>query len=85
MHARRGMDLHQGILERQWNGLGSPAAEGDGPVHEAVRGPAGILSTAGHVKPRGKEGGPPPKAKHYLVTDRAQYREGKVKRTPGGE
>ena len=42
-------------------------------------------STAGHVEPGGKQGGPPSKAKHYLVTDSEQYREGKVKSTPGGE
>ena len=42
-------------------------------------------STTGHVKPCGKKGGPPSKAKHSLVTDREEYREGKVKRTPGGE
>ena len=42
-------------------------------------------SSAGHVKPGMKQGGPPPKAKYYPVTDREQYREGKVKRTPGGE
>ena len=28
-----------------------------------------IQSTAGHVKPRGKPEGPPPKPKYYLVTD----------------
>jgi len=32
-----------------------------------------------------KPEGPPSKPKYYLVTDREQYREGKVKRTPGGE
>jgi hypothetical protein len=32
----------------------------------------GILSTAGHVKPRGKLGGPPPKAKYFLATDSEQ-------------
>ena len=32
-----------------------------------------------------KERGPSRKAKYYLVTDRDKYREGKVKRTPGGE
>ena len=32
-----------------------------------------------------KSGGPPSKAKYDLVTDSEQYREGKVKRTPGGE
>ena len=31
-----------------------------------------------------KSGGPPSKAKYDLVTDSEQYREGKVKRTPGG-
>ncbi len=34
------------------------------------------------MKPRGKTGGPPPKAKYYPVTDSGKYREGKVKRTP---
>ena len=34
------------------------------------------------MKPGLKQGGPPPKAKYYLVTDSEQYREGKVKRTP---
>ena len=46
---------------------------------------AGIQSTTRNEKPSGNTGGPPPKAKYYLVTDSAQYREGKVKRTPGGE
>ena len=40
------------------------------------------LSTTRHVKPCGKLGGPLSKAKYYLMTDSAQYREGKVKRTP---
>ena len=44
-----------------------------------------IQSTARHEKPCGKSEGPPSKAKYYLLTDREQYREGKVKRTPGGE
>ena len=44
-----------------------------------------LTSTTRHEKPGGKTGGPPPKAKYYLVTDREQYREGKVKRTPKGE
>ena len=35
------------------------------------------------MEPCRKSGGPPPKAKYYSVTDRAQYCEGKVKRTPG--
>ena len=44
-----------------------------------------IQSTAGHVKPGGKTGGPSSKPKYYLVTDREKYCEGKVKSTPGGE
>ena len=44
-----------------------------------------IQRTARHVEPGGKSGGPPPKAKYYLVTDSDKYCEGKVKRTPGGE
>ena len=44
-----------------------------------------IQSTAGHVKPGGNAGGPSSKPKYYSVTDREEYREGKVKRTPGGE
>ena len=44
-----------------------------------------IRSTAGHEESRGKMGGPPSKPKYYPVTDREEYCEGKVKRTPGGE
>ena len=44
-----------------------------------------IQSTAGHVKPGGKTGGPPSKPKYYPMTDSEEYCEGKVKRTPGGE
>ena len=44
-----------------------------------------IQSTAGHVKPGGKTGGPPSKPKYYPVTDSEEYCEGKVKSTPGGE
>ena len=45
----------------------------------------GIQSTTRHEESCGNVGGPPPKAKYYSVTDRVEYREGKVKRTPGGE
>ena len=44
-----------------------------------------IQSTAGHEKSGGKKGGPSSKPKYYLVIDREEYCEGKVKRTPGGE
>ena len=61
------------------------AEEGDSPVVENAERKVGIQSTTGHEESRGKQGGPPPKAKYYLVTDREQYREGQVTRTPGGE
>ena len=47
--------------------------------------PRGIQSSTGHVKSGVNARGPSRKAKYDLVTDRAQYREGTVKRTPGGE
>ena len=43
--------------------------EGNTPVGERETFCEGILSTAGHEKPRGKLGGPPPKAKYSLATD----------------
>ena len=46
----------------------------------------GVLpSTAGPEKPCGNSGGPPPKAKYSWPPIAYQYREGKVKSTPGGE
>ena len=49
--------------------MGKPAAEGESPVTESEAVRASILSTAGHVKPRGNMGGPPSKPKYYLMTD----------------
>jgi hypothetical protein len=43
------------------------------------------LSTAGHGKSCGKQGGPPSKAKYPSQPIVNKYREGKVKSTPGGE
>ena len=45
----------------------------------------GHLSTAEHVKFRGKLGGPPSKAKYSWRPIVYEYREGKVKSTPDGE
>jgi hypothetical protein len=44
-----------------------------------------FLSTTGHVKPCGNLGRPLSKAKYSWQPIVYQYREGKVKRTPGGE
>ncbi len=50
--------------------MGRPAIEGESPVSEKRNVWVGIQSTAGHVKPRGKPGGPPSNPKYYLMTDR---------------
>ena len=42
----------------------------------------GHLSTAEHVEFRGKQGGPPSKAKYSWRPIVNEYREGKVKSTP---
>ena len=65
--------------------MGRPGTEGETPVNERLHSEAGIQSTTRHVKPCGKQGGPPSKAKYYETTDREKYREGKVKRTGGPE
>ena len=65
--------------------MGRPTEERESRVYEKREQLSRIQSTAGHVKSRGKQGGPPSKPKYYLVTDSEKYCEGKVKRTPGGE
>ena len=59
--------------------------EGDSPVGDKKMASDVLLSTTGHVKSCGKLGGPPSKAKYPWPPIANQYREGKVKRTPGGE
>ncbi len=44
--------------------------EGENPVVETERRRPGTQSTTGHEKPCGKTGGPSPKAKYDLMTDR---------------
>ncbi len=65
--------------------MGRHAEEGESPVNERRSEGRRIQSTAGHEESRGKTGGPPSKPKYYLTTDREEYCEGTVKRTPGGE
>ena len=74
----RNLNLSRMNLERT-------TAEGDSPVSEKVWAPGVMLSTTGHVKSCGNPGGPPSKAKYPWPPIVNQYREGKVKRTPGGE
>ena len=52
--------------------MGRPTIAGDSPVRENRERPVSIQSTAGHVKPGGKTGGPPSKPKYYLMTDRGE-------------
>ena len=61
------------------------ARAGESPVGEKEEAPDAFLSTTGHEESRGKLGGPPSKAKYPWRPIAYQYREGKVKRTPGGE
>ena len=49
--------------------MGRPIVEGENPVDENRILLVSIQSTAGHVKPGGKTGGPPSKPKYYLMTD----------------
>jgi len=67
----------------QGNGLERPAAGGESPVPEARTRPICIPSTTGHVKPRRNLGGPPPKAKHYAMTDSELVPRGKGEKNPG--
>ena len=50
-------------------------------VHTCIR----FLSRVGHEKSGLNLGGPPSKAKEYMRSIVNKYREGTVKRTPGGE
>jgi hypothetical protein len=52
--------------------LESSGIGGKTPVDEKKSDLESILSTAGHEESRGKQGGPPPKAKYSLATDSEQ-------------
>ena len=72
--------------ERQPNGLGRPAAQGESPVGEAAetaRPPSRVgPATRNPARSRGDH---PPRLNTLLRPIANQYREGKVKSTPGGE
>ena len=57
------------LREVSRRGLERPGKGGNTPVDENRAQPSGILSTAGHVEPRGNPEGPPSKAKYSLATD----------------
>jgi hypothetical protein len=85
--AWKGLEALPGVRNRNPSrrSLERATAGGESPVGERGRLPAMILSTTGHGEPCGKQGGPPSKAKHSWRPIVNEYREGKVKRTPGGE
>ena len=51
---------------------GTAGGTGLGPRTRTARTASRCPSTAGHVEPGGKQGGPPPKAKYSLATDSEQ-------------
>ncbi len=65
--------------------MGKPATEGESPVSERDVSLGQHPSTAEHEEFCGNLGEPPPKAKYFLPPIVNEYREGKAKRTPGGE
>ena len=77
------MGLRCGTSTDRRRSLERTAIEGDSPVSEIRKGPRSIPSTAGHVQSRGKQGGPPSKAKYVLATDSEQVPRGKGEKNPG--
>ena len=66
---RRGSRTTLRHLDRERNGLESPAREGESPVCEATSRPSGILSKAGHEESCPNPPGPSGKAKYSRETD----------------
>ena len=69
LRRRRGCRTAIRAVGGERNALESAAAQGDSPVREPTGRPGGILSRAGHVKPRPNPRGPPRKAKYSRETD----------------
>ena len=53
-------------------GREAPTEEGKSPVSEGGVNQVRIRSTARHEESRRNKGGPPSKAKYYLITDRGE-------------
>jgi hypothetical protein len=68
----------EGCLER-------PTEEGESPVHESGHAPVEVLEYHPEGLQGGKLGRPLSKAKYLKRPIVNEYREGKVKSTPGGE
>ena len=65
----RGLGLQRAHYIDRGTVLGKQAGESESLVLEIDIIASRIQSTTRHEKPCGKTGGPPPKAKYYLVTD----------------
>ena len=82
MNNEWGQDPHKLDLFCSRSELESSTKECKSHVSETKQATVVFQSSTGHEKPGVNVGGPSPKAKYDLVTDRVQYREGKVKSTP---
>ena len=60
---------HKRVVETNWNGLESPATDGDSPVQASFCIQVRYLSRAGHVKSCLNPRGPSRKAKYFQKTD----------------
>ena len=69
VHVLWGLGLQSVLISYRGTVLGKQAKESESLVLEMRYITGRIQSTARHVKPCGKTGGPPPKAKYYSVTD----------------
>ena len=65
--------------------LERPTEEGESPVHESCHAPVDVLEYHPEGLQGGKPGRPLSKAKYLKRPIVNEYREGKVKSTPGGE
>ena len=65
--------------------MGSPTEEGESPVHEKPEQPSVSRVPPDTWNPVGNRGDHPPSLNTTWWPIEEQYREGKVKRTPGGE
>ena len=78
--------MTKGIGKDSGTRLGRRTEGGESPVRKIrVESLVRYPSRPGHEESRLNQGGPSSKAKYEFVTDSAEYREGKVKRTPDGE
>ena len=67
--ATRGCGCSKRSVGDSRRALESAIEEGKNPVGKIPSAQGALQSTAGHEESGGKQGGPPPKAKYYLVTD----------------